>query len=458
VTRREAAVVVLVALAALSVVNIANPQDISRLGLTQALARDGSVRIDRYASGSFDKAVYAGHTYSDKAPGMSFLALVPYEAERAAGQPLPAQTSSWHREGDLRVWAIRLLTGGLAFLAAVLLVGREANRIVRGTGAAVAATFGLATLAQPFAPTTFGHLAAGVLAFGGFLLARAGRRPATLACAGLAAGVAVLVDYPAALIAFVILLVVARRGWRPPLAFLAGAVPPALALAAYDRAAFGSPFHVSYRYVANALAERQHRGFFGIALPSPHSLGTVLAGDRGLLVASPVLVAAVAGLVLLWRRRETRDLAAVGAAVTVLFLLSTSGYFLPYGGESPGPRFFVPALPFLALGLAPAFARWPRTTMALAVVSAVAITASALVWGLAPESAWSGSIWSMLREAGWRIVRGHSIGGTRLDVYSAKTIWTWLGVNRLVGDLLVVAAAAGALTLGLARLPANRGG
>ncbi len=41
------------------------------------------------------------------------------------------------------------------------------------------------------------------------------------------------------------------------------------------------------------------------------------------------------------------------------------GYFLPYGGVSPGPRFFIPAVPFLAVGLAPAFARIPIATCAV---------------------------------------------------------------------------------------------
>ena len=121
--RASLAVVVLTAVAALAVVDNTNPQDVSRVSLTQALALDGSVRIDRFASGSFDKAVYGGHTYSDKAPGMSVAALVPYEVERAAGDPLPAATSAWRPEGDLRLWLIRLLTGGVAFVAGLLLVG-----------------------------------------------------------------------------------------------------------------------------------------------------------------------------------------------------------------------------------------------------------------------------------------------------------------------------------------------
>ena len=63
----------------------------------------------------------------------------------------------------------------------------------------------------------------------------------------------------------------------------------------------------------------------------------------------------------------------VCVAVIAIFLLLNSGYFLPYGG-SPGPRFLLPALPFLALGLGPAFARAPRLTAALASVSIASMT------------------------------------------------------------------------------------
>ena len=56
-------------------------------------------------------------------------------------------------------------------------------------------------------------------------------------------------------------------------------------------------------------------------MPTLHGLKQVLVGDRG---------------------------AGVAAGMTVAFVLSDAGYFLPYGGNSPGPRFLVPALPFLA--------------------------------------------------------------------------------------------------------------
>jgi hypothetical protein len=59
--------------------------DVSRLALTQSFAYDGSVRIDRFARQTEDRADFGGHSYSDKAPGLSFVALPTLEAARAVG-------------------------------------------------------------------------------------------------------------------------------------------------------------------------------------------------------------------------------------------------------------------------------------------------------------------------------------------------------------------------------------
>src|SRR5436305_6068721 len=59
--------------------------DVSRLALTQSVAYDGTLRIDRFAAQTQDRADFGGHSYSDKAPGISFLALPSLEAARALG-------------------------------------------------------------------------------------------------------------------------------------------------------------------------------------------------------------------------------------------------------------------------------------------------------------------------------------------------------------------------------------
>ena len=322
--RRELLLLALTAAGALSSIYVVSSQDISRLCLTRALLH-GHVTVDECIDHNFDRARFGGHLYSDKAPGMSVLAL---PAAAAVHLPLPRR---WTVKGDKRLWAVRVLSSGIAFLACVFLLGRVAEGVSPGRGGAAMTVFALGTLVEPLAPTTFGHVSAAALGFGAFLLAWE-RKPFA---AGLAIGAAVAVEFPAALIGVVVAVYLLSRGLRSVFAYALGTLPALVLLGAYDRAAFGSPFHLPYRYVANRYASEQSGGFFGIGAPRLHSVEQVLVGRAGLLVISPVVLAAAAGLILLGRRH--RPEAIVCAAVTAAFLLLEFGYFLPYGGISPGP-------------------------------------------------------------------------------------------------------------------------
>jgi hypothetical protein len=236
----------------------------------------------------------------------------------------------------------------------------------------------------------------------------------------------VLFQYAALLAAAVIALYVARRGLRGLGWYALGALPPAAALMAYNAAAFDSPFHLSYRYVANRYAERQHHGFFGIGVPTLGGLREMLVGNFGLLVGSPVTIAAAFGLWLLWRRGRRAE-AAVAGSITGLFLLLDAGYFLPYGGHSPGPRFLALALPFLFLGLPFALERFPWPTIALVALSGVLTTIDSVTWSVRPPETGS---WLPSRDE------------------LANTAWTWLGVDRTVGIAVVLACALAAVAVG----------
>jgi hypothetical protein len=341
--------------------------------------------------------LFEGHYYTDKAPGVSLLAVPAFALMREISlvDDETARTGVWDKRGLL--WLLRVLTGGMGFLAAVTLVGRSAESIAAGTGALSAAAFGLGTLALPFAATVFGHVVAAAFAFASFVAAWNGKasrrsRPAWLFAAGVCGGLAVVVEYQAAVITAVIFTYVAIIGARAALVFASGLLPGAIALALYNVAAFDSALHLSYRYVATQqFAERQEQGLFGIGVPDPDSLARVLLSRHGLLVESPVLLLAAIGLALLWRRGARAEAAACGV-ISLLFLLIDSGYFDPFGGVSPGPRFFIPALPFLALGLACAFERWRVLTVGATVVSVAIMLYHAGIW--------SGSsfvtVWSLL--------------------------------------------------------------
>jgi hypothetical protein len=421
---RERLVLGLIAAAALATINPLSTQDVTRLSLSLSIVHRQTFDVDPYHDLMLDRAYRAGHWYSDKPPGMSVAAIPAVEALRGVNAVRGgSDLHVWLRKGQL--WLIRVLTSGVALLVLCLLVGRAAESLAAGTGAATAVTFGLGTIAGPLGPTMLAHVAAAALAFGGFLLAW--RRPAWAAAAGAIAGTAVLFEYQAAIACVAIAAyAAAQRGLRGAAEFVAGALPAAGLLAAYDTLAFGSPFHFSYAYVANRFTALQHTGFYGIGVPDAHGARLAFVGSRGLLTLSPVLAAAAVGLLLLCRGRHRREAVAC-LAVAAAFAVLDCGYFDPYGGDAPGPRFVVVGLPFLALGLPEVLRRAPRAIVVLALASVALVT-------------WGGLTWD----------------GIVLPPVAPETIWSRLGAPRAVGLALVAVAAAAASALAYAPLVRKR--
>jgi hypothetical protein len=421
----------LVALAALSPLHVINSQDISRLCLSRALVHL-RVEADTCLSTpmAIDKASRNGHFYSDKAPGLS-AAEIP--ASQAVRLPLPTQ---WPWE-YLSLWLVRVLSVGIAFVAATFMVGRVAEGLAPGFGGVSLVAFGLGTLAMPFGIANFDQVPAAALGFAAFLFAW--NRRALIA--GLFAGAALLTEYEAALIVLVLAAYVAWQGRWAFLTYIYGVIPGAALLWTYDWLAFGRPWRTSYSYVANALAQQQASGFFGIHPVRLHAVREVFVGSGGLFVISPIVIAAAVGLGLLARRYRLETI--VCATVVVLFLALNCGYFLPYGGVSPGPRFLIPALPFLAVGLAPAFGAARRLTLALTIVSVVPMVAVALTWGSTdsvPGTIWGALVQLPLAPRSSSLVA--SLSANALD---------WLGISRTAAAVLVAITAASAVAIAATR-------
>jgi hypothetical protein len=394
----------------------------SNYALVRALAR-GTATIDDYHWETRDKTYLDGHFYSVKAPGLAFLTLPLYELLDAVDAPRASRWAArradeggagrWVQGGPPRgnygnskaratevrktideetpvVWALGLLGVIAPALVLLLLVRALAERIQPGYGTAAAVTLGVCTLVMPFATLFFSHVLAAMLGFAAFALLWHERegppRLALVAAAGLLAGLSVTTEYPLALAGAIVGLYALSRGdvIRRGLSYAGGVVVGLLPLFVYNLWAFGSISHFSYEnavrlqgVTGHAVLGLNDQGFFGITNPSPiYALGLLFSG-RGLLILSPVLVAGIAGTVLLYRAGKRAEALTVGA-VSLAYLAYNAGYYLPFGGGSPGPRFLIPILPFLALGLAIAYRRFPATTLALAVPSAVLMVAGTI--------------------------------------------------------------------------------
>src|SRR5947209_12969786 len=237
---------------------------------------------------------------------------------------------------------------------------------------------GLGTGMLAYAQQLFGHVPTAALLFGGFVLVDILTRResprgwgtgwlvnharVTAFLAGFALGMAVLFEYPAVLIALLIGIYALVRLPRQliPLVIL-GAMPPLLAILAYNADVYGNPLVTSYTSGGSPLFRaQQETGFAGITWPpNPDALwGLTLSPYRGLFFLSPFLLLAAPGYVFWARSADRRWLLFL--AIPVAFLLTISMFQGWWGGLAVGPRYLIPALPFLTTPVIFVLDRLPR--------------------------------------------------------------------------------------------------
>jgi hypothetical protein len=334
-----------------------NPNDLARFEAVVAMGEWKTLSIDRAIAllgDHEDKSVSDGRFYSNKAPGLSFAAYPVYMLLRLV-LPIPNSGTG------LIFYVVRVLTVSLSSVLALWLLAKRIAADSREKAAAplvvLAAGFGTPMLF--YARSFFSHAWAASLLFFAWELLRRGetapgarRAPAIAVLAGFLAGVATISEYTVAPIAlFLAVRACVGAPRRRALLFALGAFPALMLLLAYNAAAFGSPFILSYaREATPQFAKIASSGFAGFRHPSPWiALGYLFHPARGVLVFSPFLAWSALGVVRWWRSRESRpDCAFVLAAISLFFVL-LSTYPNWHGGGSLGSRYLLPGLFFVAV-------------------------------------------------------------------------------------------------------------
>jgi 4-amino-4-deoxy-L-arabinose transferase-like glycosyltransferase len=347
----------------------------SRFDLLRAILERHTLTIDAYHENTEDKAHFQGHYYSDKAPGLVFLA-VPFAAVARAGMRFvgvdPASARGEYALSWLvTAWAVALPTA-LAAVCLFLLLLRFGVDAIGAAFATVVMAVGTPMLA--YASLFWAHALVGaclLFAFAATLkLAEVSTARAELSwalTAGLAAGWATVTEYPAApasaLAAFLALGQVWKRGKVARLRVLVGVSVGATICAAilfgYLHAAFGG-FRPSYSYYdPNSFSFMQQQGYMGLTYPHPDRLLKLLFGcSRGLLFASPVMIAAVAGL--WWLRYKFRWPASVAIAIVVYYFLFNASFYWWKAGLAFGPRYAGACIPLMCLGIGVCWSRFSK--------------------------------------------------------------------------------------------------
>jgi hypothetical protein len=401
-------------------------QQASRYALTAAVFEEHTFVLDDYIETlGVDKAFFDGHWYSDKAPGQPLLAVPFYAMYRwVGGEP----GTVLRVEGNLGLWWLTFWFTMLPAAGLSVLMYRMARRVAPKSALAASLGLTLGTMMLPFSTLLFAHVFVAFLALWGFSLVV--DRPSTgrTAFAGALMGLAVFSEYTMAIAAVIVGIYVLLRSGRKVLAYVLGGLPSAALLLIYNRFVFGSPFVLSYQLSA-----------FNGTVEAPMSVGTIFGrlnlerlfevflSPRGFAVASPIVLLALLGLVVMIRRRSSRAEGVVSAAMFLGFLMVPLMWGNAWGGDSPGPRYMLAALPFLA---APLALMWRR----LPLVSTLAFVLGALTMGLATftDPLISRQIAYPLTK--WLSLAWHGDWATTLFTMWLGT-WGWLVQALLVGAL-----------------------
>jgi hypothetical protein len=345
---------------------------------------DPATRVQRMPRvNGLDVSFHGGHYYPNKPPGMVFLGVpIYFAAHRVEGWLGVDPERWWPMTLNLyltTVLSVGLLSalGGLIYLTAVRRLFPQSSEWVR---LAAALSFGLGTLWLPYSTLLFEHVPVGALSLASFALIHAatagssdGRSRAATALfgAGALAGVLVILNYSLVL---TVTCLGAYAFWRcrprrQVFWYVAGGIGPAVLLGLYHYACFGDAFANVREFQLGIFKTRD--SLLGVlGAPRVSTLVELLVLPyRGLFFSSPVLVLAVYGLARMLGQRRLRAEAILIGAVGALYLLLNVCFNYWHGGNAFGPRYLMPAIPFLALALVPAFARLRWIAAPLAAVS-----------------------------------------------------------------------------------------
>lgn len=332
-----------------------SPNEQSRIELSVTMAKFGSVSLGPVLSiygTPFDRSERDGKVYSDKAPGLSFL-----------GVPIVWLSDLFDsREGTSELpgyWILRtLLTCLLVTLPAALFsffaLGAFRSSPTQKRDTHIALLFALLTPLLTYSGVLFGHVPSGILAALAWKLSliadeKNGQMepsPLVAAMAGFLLALAITVEYPTAIVGFVLLssMFFRKMPVRTLTSFVASCFVGLVPCLLYHQLAFGSAFTTGYAFKADSWHALVHQsGFFGVTIPRvDHMWGLLMGMKRGVLFYCPILALVPIGFLQMERQKKYSSFPYV--LLGGIYLLFAAGFSDWQAGWSAAARHLVPCI------------------------------------------------------------------------------------------------------------------
>lgn len=340
----------------------------SRIALARAIVEEGRLSIDSYHEPTSDKILFRGHYYTDKAIGSSLLAVPAHAVLKGL---FGYYSDVWTRYAIV-LTALAVPSAIASVLLMRILVALRPELSVSGALVLVL-LYSLGTPALPFSTLYYSHQQTAALMIASFyclIRVQEGLRVIPLMLlAGFLASLAAITEHPAkmALVALAIYAAIAVEKKARWMWFAVGAVAPLIVEVVYNVSVLGSPFAVSYLHHVTYGQMHQH-GLIGLGLPTWTAFyGITVSPYRGLFYLCPFLLFSLPGFYWMWRAAH-RSEAMTCAVIFAVFFLTNVTLGAWEGVASIGPRFAVPALPFLIVPLCFAYDRFRPVIWGLGAV------------------------------------------------------------------------------------------
>jgi len=377
---------------------------------TRSLVDESRFSINRYHYNTVDKALVGELYYPTAAPGLSLLGIPIYLFVKIGFMTIPrGMLSQFDTAGYIRGFLgnqdapqsfivsypiIEFLichivfTALLCSLVSIIIMYLLYTSFAMFTPNAsenyrigIIIIYAFGTLMFFYSTRLFAHIPSTIFLFGSFLILAAVRskqaHPKWTFMAGLANGLALFVDYltlPATLVIGIYGLIAVPRPmiWK----YILGSCLPVFALLAYQTICFGHPLAMPQNFMVGQNQEI-FKGAMGLALPNLIITWKLLfSAYRGFFIYMPIMICSVYVLVrllLTFNHPNHVEWIVIAGVATAQLLFNSAMPNFWNGGYIFGPRYLIPAIPFLIIPLGEAYRYMPGWLIGMAGMISILI-------------------------------------------------------------------------------------